>query len=277
MGQPRFLVKNFFSRRIYPAHVLLPSEELAGNEMSRIGNGNRDPLDFWTTTTANLEATGRVDDAVSRAADMVVIDRGHNLASKQVVLERSANGTTWTTVVDVTIPSASAPGALSDANGVVNREGAWLKTFASASDRYWRLRIPAMGVGLKPQVVNAWLDTSWAPPYRDTPDAPDAHELGAQEITMQTGWIARSHIWVRRRGHIGLRLEDSDYDVALEQIQYQFGINRPMWIVHDEARADHAVLALPVLGTIEILRRSPDWFGPRVAFDWLEHAPKEAA
>lgn len=281
MGLPRLLVKNFFSRRIYPLHVLTPSAasgagEIAGNEFGRVGDGCRDPFDFWTNATANTEVRGQVDCAIARDADMLVIDRGHNLAGKQVLLERSPDASAWTTVLDVTIPSSSAPGTLDDSNGVVARDGAWLRHFSTATNRYWRVRIPAMGAGLRPQVVGIWLGPSWAPGYLDVPLAPDSHEIGGQEGATQAGWAIRSGLWVRRYGHVGLRLPlVADYDTALDHIQYQFGLNRPMWLVHDDARGDHAVLAVPPLGRLEIAQRRPGWFYPWVEFDWIEHEPLE--
>lgn len=283
MGQPVFLVRNLFSRRIYPLHTLAASAasgagEIVGNEFARLATANRDPLDFWTNETANTEVRGQVTCDRARSADMLVIDRGHNLAGEQVVLECSDDNfaSPAQTVLDITLPTVTSTGDLDDALGVRSEEGAWLKRFPVRAARYWRLRIPAMGATLKPQIVNAWLDLSWSPTLLDTPTAPDAHELGADEGRTTTGWVSRSGIWVRRRGRVSMRLLSTfEYDLARDLIQYQFGLNRPMWIVHDEEQADRAVLAVPVLGTIEIEHRSRDWFYGRVAFEWVEHQPKE--
>lgn len=282
MGRPRLFGRNFFSTRIYPLHVLTPTAaagagEVAGNEFARIGNACQDPLDYWTTEQANTEARGKVTCDRQRAADMCAIGRGHNLSGKQVVLECSEDDfvSPPQTVFDVVLPTVSAAGALDDAFGVRTPDGAWLKKFPPRSATSWRLRIPALGVGLAPRVVTAWLDLSWSPEHLDLPTAPHAHELGAEETQTSFGWIGRAHPWARRRGHVSMRLASTfDYDLALEHIQYQFGLNRPMWIVHDDAEAQAAVLAVPVLGTIEIVRRSRQHFYPTVSFDWIEHEPR---
>lgn len=279
MGQPVFLVRNFFSRRIYPLHTLVANEEQSGNELARAANANRDPLDFWTTLTPNVEATAKVVCDRLRAADLFVLDRGHNLAGKQVVLEASDDdfASPAQTVFDLVLPSVSATGDLDDPLGVRTEEGAWLRRFPVRAAKAWRLRVPALGAGQRPQVVNMWLDLSWSPATLDTPIAPDAHELGAQEATTQTGWLVRSDVWVRRRGRLSLRLPSPfDYELARDHLQLQFGLNRPMWIVHDEEQADRAVLALPRLGTIEIEEKGAGWFYPRATFEWLEHEAKEA-
>jgi len=285
MGQPVFLVRNFFSRRIYPLHILAASAasgagEIVGNEFGRIGDACRDPFDYWTNETANTEVRGVVTCDRSRSADMLAIDRAHNLAGKQVLCEVAdvSDFSSLQVACDCTLPTVTGTGDLDDLNGIRTEEGAWLKRFPVRSGKYWRLRIPAMGASLKPQIVNAWLDLSWSPTLLDTPLAPDSHEIGGQASTTQSGWEIRSGIWVRRMGHVGMRLlVPSDYELARDQIQYQFGLNRPMWIIHDDEQADRAVLALPRLGKIEIEQKGRGWFYPRVDFDWIEHSAKDAA
>jgi hypothetical protein len=284
MGLPVFLVQNFLSRRQYPLHVLTPTAssgagEVAGSEFIRVGSGNRDPFDFWTNETANTQVIGKVTCDQTRAADMVTLDRGHNLAGRQVVLECSDDDFAGTTqvVFDGVLPAAAGAGDLDDTLGVRTEEGAWAFRFPLRAARYWRLRIPAMGSGLRPQVVGWWLGLSWSPTHLDTPIAPDEHDLGADEVPMETGWLARTGLFTRRRGHLELRLPSLfDYDLARQHLQFQFGQNRPMWIVHDDATAERAVLAVPALGALRTEERGAGWFYPRVAFDWVEHQPREA-
>jgi hypothetical protein len=285
MGQPVFLVRNLFSRRIYPLHILAATAasgagEIAGNEFARIGDACRDPFDYWTNETANTEVRGAVTCDRSRSADTCVIDRGHNLAGKQVIGEVAdvSDFSSAQVAFDCVLPTVTATGDIDDALGVRTEEGAWIKRFPMRSGKYWRVRIPAMGASLKPQVVNIWLDLAWSPALLDTPIAPDSHEIGGSASVTQSGWEIRSGVWVRRKGRVSMRLMlPLDYSVARDQIQYQFGLNRPMWIIHDEEQADRAVLALPRLGTIEIEQRGRNWFYPRVDFEWTEHSAKEAA
>lgn len=287
MGQPVFLVRNLFSTRVYPLHVLAASAasgagEIAGGELIRAADACRDPFDFWTNETANTEVRGKVACDRSRSADMFVLDRGHNLAGKQVVLECSdddfASPSQTQVVFDVVLPTVTATGDLDDALGVRTEEGAWVKRFPVRAARYWRVRIPAMGASLKPQVVGIWLDLSWSPALLDTPTSPDAHRLGGQEATSQHGWTFRSGLWARREGEVSMRLTSSfDYDQARDTILHQFGLNRPMWIVHDEEQADRALLALPVLGTLEVEQKSRGWFYGQARFSFVEHGPREIA
>jgi hypothetical protein len=285
MGLPRFLVRNLFSRRCYPLHVLAASAssgagEVAGSEFIRVGSGNRDPFDLWTNEVDNVQVIGKVTCDRVRTADSFALDRGHNLAGKQVVLECSDDDFTLSTqvVFDVVLPIGVGAGDLDDALGVRTEEGAWLKAFPARAARHWRVRIPAMGTGLRPQVIGMWLDQAWAPGALDTPLVPDAHELGADEARMGTGWLSRSGIFTRRLGRVALRLTSTfDYELARDHVLLQFGQNRPMWVTYDDERAERTVLAVPVLGTVEVEERRRDWFYPYCAFDWVEHQPKEAA
>ncbi len=164
MADPVFLIENYFSSSQFSTHVVSAIQEAAGKQAFRVGDGRRIQLDHWSSTSLNVEAWIKVDCVSTKSATGIALDRGHNLAGKSVVLERSANDSGWTNVFTATIPATAATdGDIDDANGITTDEGAWLKRFASVSDRYWRLRIPAMGADLKPEVVGLWVGNTWEP------------------------------------------------------------------------------------------------------------------
>jgi len=250
MADPAFLVENFYSLTQFIAHVVDAEEEASGRQAFRVANGRRSGSDFWTPTTGNSDTWLRVDNVVSRQAATIALDRGHNLPGKTVLLQRSTDNfaADTTTVFTATIPSATSPDdtALSDANGVLTPEGAWVKSFTAVSSRYWRLLINAMGAGLKPIVVGLWLGDSWLPGKLTLPMTDEDDVLVLQETVLgSTGWVGGTLPVRRRQGELVFKLSSiAAYANAAKHIRDNFGLRRPMWIVHDTSRGERAVLAV---------------------------------
>src|SRR6185503_7462240 len=115
MAEPVLLAENFFNVVQFPSHVIVAEEELAGHEALMVGNGRRHNLNYWTATTNNSDTWIKVTCDRIRAANCIVIDRGHNLAGKTIRLECSNDDfTTTETPINITMPSVSSPGSVDD-------------------------------------------------------------------------------------------------------------------------------------------------------------------
>lgn len=284
MGQPCFLVENFFNRRMFPLHVgtgpnaSFGDEEATGAEAFRIANARRWSGDRWMPITANVQHTLTVQCDRVRAANMVALDRGHNLAGEEILLRCSQDGgTTWETCFDVVLPTVVGAGTLDDNLGCRTEEGAWLLRFPSRAAARWQLVIPAMGVGLVPQVVGLWLGYAFAP--QDGlrfPVAPDQTQLLLEETISEAGWRGRNAPGLVRTDTLNFKMGAQglyDYELGRYHIQGLFGGGRPMWILYDDEQAHAAVLAIRPGNDTLGFARTPDWFYPQASVPWVEHEP----
>jgi hypothetical protein len=273
---PLFLIENLLSTIAFPGHSLVGDSEPAGFEGWRVADGRRDPADYWGPSGANAQHTLTLSCDRPRAADTFVLDRGHNLAGYEVVCECSDDnfGTTQT-VFDTVLPTASSPTALSDAQGCRTEEGAWIRNFPDRAATYWRLRIPAMGVGLSPIVVGAWLGLSWTlggNPWLKTPWGEDTDEIRPVETTSEWGWRGRGPTNPVRTTTAAFNLAtDGDYDAA-RYVRGHLAVNRPMWVCFDQAQGDRTWLALRQVGA-EGIEFRPGWFPRQGQFALVEHEP----
>lgn len=275
MGLPFFGVENVFSVRQFRAHLVTADQEDTGREAFRVADGRRSKLDFWAPTTPNVVHEVEVDSTVAGgiSVEYFALDRGHNLDGKVVLLQRSTDGSIWTTIVTVTIP-ATPGGQIADTNGCHTNEGAFLKTFtASTAERYLRLRVNAMGAGLTPRVVGLWAGTRWAPGNIFLPLTDEDDILIAQRAQTSKGWSG-STIHVRKRvGELNFRLPSfAAFTDAAKHIRDNFGRGRLMWIIHDDADSQRAVLAQRPLGRAGFSFAS-EWAYRQSAVGWEEYEP----
>jgi hypothetical protein len=280
MGSPAFLVKNYYSDLQYTGHTIAANEEASDHEAWRVADGRRSAQDYWTPTTANAAAWNKVDCAVSRAGDMVALDRGHNLGGKTIKLQKSTDDFSGDTVdvFTATIPTTvSDDTALTATNGALTPEGAWVKAFTSTSSRYWRLLVNAMGAGEKPQVVGWFLGEMWTPDYLRMPMPDEDYRLVYGETVIpSTGWRGRTKPVQQRLGEVNARLADaSAYQTSAEHIRDRFFAGYPMWIVYDDAAAERTVLA-DWTGQQEGFRFALGWYPRQGRFSWTERAAKVA-
>lgn len=282
MGNPVFLAENFFNGgfpgSMYPGQAVTAEEEASGFEVHHLANGRRSPTDYWTSTTANSDTWAETKGDRIRAANMIVLDRGHNLAGKSFKLEGSDdNFTTIDTVIDITIPSVTAPGSIDETLGIVTEEGAWIKRFPLRAHLYWRIFIPLMGAGLTPFIVGVWLGLSYEPDFLWRPSAEGMRQLAGREFVSPSQWRGRSVLVQPRTDTLTLKLKDVFvYDQARLHLEGLFGSGWPTWIVYDEDQADRAILALAPLGTVGfVLAAGTDWSNKQAQIRFIEHAPKK--
>jgi hypothetical protein len=284
MGQPCFLVENFFNRRMFPNHLgtgtngSFGDEETVGAEAFRIADGRRWPGDRWMPLTANAQHTLTVQCDRSRGANMVALDRGHNLAGKEILLRCSNDGgTTWEICFDVVLPAVVGPGTLDDLIGCRTEEGAWLIRFLGREAPLWQLVIPAMGAGLLPQIVGLWLGQGWAP--QDGlrfPVAPDQTQFLVDETVSEAGARGRNAAGLVRMDTLNFKAGAQglfDYELGRYHIQGLFGAGRPMWILYDDEQTHNAVLGIRPGNASLGFQRSADWFYPQASVAWVEHEP----
>lgn len=281
MDRPVLFGDNLFSVAQYPLHVVSADEEPAGHEAFRAADGRRSAQDYAGATTANDPWWIKAVCNRLRGANMVAIDRGSNLFGKQVQLQCSDDdfATSIQTILDVVLPAIPATGSVDDALGVRTEEGAWLARFPNRSAMAWRLNVPAMGVGLRPQVVGLWVGLSYSPAHLFRPSSPDADFMLVEESTLPSGWVGRSKVANRRQGTIQLRMQDwFEYELSRYHLHAVFGRARPTWIIHDEDQADRAVLA-DRAGNSElglVREKGSNWSYPQGSIGWLEREPLAA-
>lgn len=277
---PAFLVENLGSVTQFPAVVLTGNEELSGHEAYHVANGRRDPKDYWSPITANNPAYLNYALDRTRAADMLALDRGHNLAGVAISLLCSNDGWgTSETVFTATIPAVCTAGAsLDGANGVTTEEGAWIKRFPLRAATAWRVSIPALGANLLPIVVGCWLGKGFAPAGPtdwgfNLPITPDGGTLQGFEATSEAGWIGRGLQVDRREGTIPLKFVTLwNYDLGRYHLRNLYGAGRPMWITFDDAQAEQTFLALRPQAPFGF-RREAGYFYPQTSLPYLEHEP----
>lgn len=280
MGLPRFLAENLFDGTQFRDATVSANEEATGHEAFRVGTRRRTPLNFWTPTTENQDAWVKVDlgSGNSEAADMIAIDRGHNLDGETVTLEHSSDDSTWTQAFSVTMPANEGDNtSLTATNGVKTEEGAWVFAFTSATDRYWRLTVSAMGAGLKPEIRGLYLGESYAPNFHI------ALPFGYGDVTAQFSevqgpnvWAGASRVSTRKERTFRLKLKSwAEYhDTARYHIEELFFTGVPMWCVFDVDYAERAWLAKVQPGTSGF-QRQQGWGFPQSELRAAEHQPAQ--
>lgn len=272
MGLPRFLVMNYLNDRQHSAHVLSANEN--SNDAWKVGAARRSPGHYWTPVTANLQAWVKVDNGSAKTPDMFVIDRVHNLGGvADLKLQSSPDNSVWTDRVTFTIPASASADNTALSAGVRTPEAAYLRSFTGASVRYWRLLIPAMGAGLRPQVGGFWLGPSWQPPAINRPLGEDDHTPLAEASVTPWNWEGRTLTTPQRSGEITIELiDDASYLTADEHIRDQY-VRRPMWVVVDEAKAERAFLARWPLGTRAGFGVPEDYPFRKIVLPYEEYQP----
>lgn len=276
-GTPRFLAENFYNAAIrFSDHTVRANEEVTGHEAVHVGDGRRGQNSYWTPTTNNSEAWIEVECDRPRSADCLVIDRGHNLDGETVVLEASDdNFSTTEEVLNVTVPSVSSPNQrLSD--GARNTEGAYMHSFDARIATYWRLRIPAMGGGLKPQIRGLWVGNSWQPTlHMGTPFGWGEMERGSNRVTSDAGWVGETNARQVRRRAWPIKLASfSEYAVARYHTEGLYWRGDPMWIWPDPEQAEKGWLGKVPQGRHEWRQGEDRWAFMQTDLEAREHQPE---
>jgi hypothetical protein len=275
MGQPRILVDTFINPRIYGLHVLSASEN--SDNAPLVGAARRSTYDGWTSVTANLDAWLKSRNGTPRPADMIVLDRGHNLAGKTVKAQCSDDDfvSPAQDAFSGALPTYSSTGALTDDFGVLTPEGAWLKRYNERLAYDWRAFVPAMGAGLKPLVTGLWIGMSWGPGYADRPFAPGITELVVEEQESDLGWRGRGKGTRRRTGVMHLSFTTPfDAETAAPHLE-QLARGRAFWIIPDDARAETSFLAVIPRGMFGLVLE-PRYFYEKLDIPYSELDPSDA-
>lgn len=280
MAGTRILSENFFDVTMFPSHTLTAEEETEGKGVERVGSARRQARDHWTPTTANSETYVQAACDRVRAADTLILDRGHNLGGKTIELRGSFQSSfaTYTSVFSVTVPTQVFAGQqLTNKQPVRTEEGAVVVPFALQAYPYWRLVISAMGSGLKPQVVGLWLGASFAPakePLKPWDD--EGRQLVFSETLSPSLWAA-SERKAQRKSNEGtpmmVRLADEqEYTKARYHVGSLVWRGHVVWYIPDTDQAERAWLGTAPAGTYGMP------FGDRNARDLVltlvEHEPR---
>ena len=270
------LAENFFNVRSFPLHVVSAEEEPAGFEAFRVASARRSGLSYATATTANSDWWVKVVADRVRAADMIVLDRGHNLAGKTVRVEVSQdNFATWETIFNAALPTAPAVGSLDGALGVMTEEGAWVLRFPKRIGTSWRVFIPAMGAGLKPIQTGVWLGPSFGTTALTRPLARNRHTLVGEMAESALGWQAFAKRTPRREGVFSLRFPTlAEGELARLHLEGHYGRGRPTWIVPNSDDATDAFLSVLPVTDFGIVRQL-QWYYGEVAVPYQEFEPLE--
>jgi hypothetical protein len=276
MTLPRFLVENFFNEFQFDGHTLVQTSQETHYESWNVADGRRDVYDYWTPTQYNTEVYIGVECDQAREADMIVIDRVHNLSGETITLkyDEVQAFSSPTTVFTLTVPSTVVTGDdLTATPGVLTEEGAWAFAFTAATKQYWRLYISAMGAGERPYIGGLWLGKSFTPTlYLDLPFEENMNESFREEIVSDTAWIGSTRTAKRRVGTLHLKCAENEFVTARYHFDTLFQRPHAMWIVFDQDGAETAVCALPKAGVTGFAQRR-GWNWKQASLPWFETEP----
>jgi hypothetical protein len=277
MGRPVFFVENLLSRRTFPDHVLTASSTETGLDVAFVATGRRQrSLNRWAPSGYHAAAYIQCTFDRVRAFDHVAIDRGHNLGGYTVQVLVSSDGfTTYTTAGSAVIPTQVFPySRLSDNLPILTEEGAVLWRMDQYAGSAVRLNVPDMGVGLKPEIVGAYIGMAFRPEH--APQKPFSHgkvRLLYDVERSPQAWAAAGEIGKLRAGTVELWLADrAEYALARYHIEGLYFARKPMWLVMDDEEAEKARLVVcpPGDAGFEV---SSGWSEYRGTIPYEEHEP----
>lgn len=249
MATPIWLSDNLCDEIGASPDVLLDTngatDDAPGHEVWRIADGLRDRT-WWTPTTTNVARSIRIRAPSVRSANMLVLDRGHNLAGATVRYDGySAGGALEATYVFATIPTSPSGTHPSDSQGCLTPRGEWWKTLPSLATHATHLfTISAMGAGKAPLITGLAIGQAYRwPSYWNAPSAYDDRR--------RVSWVSNreSEAGVRvRRGRrvhriLNPRLEiDSEQWTAALQLEFARVVDRglPVWHCTDDGNNEGA-------------------------------------
>lgn len=251
--KPLLLSDNLFeATALHPSFVIgnLQTDDASGRELFHVSDNLRD-MTSWTPSASNSARNLYVDSGSgnSISANMVVLDRGHNLAGKAVNFGSYTDATLATpvTVNSYTIP-ATAGGLPTDTNGCLAADGTWWKTFTAVTGRALAFTVQAMGAGLSPIVTGLYAGMSYRfPEYVNAPFADDYDT----DIQIQTNRMSRGGLRVMtrklnfRKLAVNIDMESTDYPAFDVQARPLLRYGQPWWVCFDDSDATHAGMIAP--------------------------------
>jgi hypothetical protein len=245
MATPLWLSDNLCDEVGASPDVLLDTDgstdDAPGHEVWRIADGLRDRT-WWTVTTPNVQRNIRVRAPAPKAVNMIVLDRGHNLAGSQIVCGGyTVAGAFTVNYLTATIPTTPG-GVPSDANGCLTPRGEWVKTLAATQLHGQHIfAILAMGVGRTPLITGLTLGLAYRwPSHWDAPSAYDDRRRVSWAFNRESeaGVRVRRGRRVHRRVSMRTELDAEDWTTAL-QAEFARVVDRglPVWHCTDDATA----------------------------------------
>lgn len=251
MATPIWLSDNFFDEigASPDAQVDNPAgDDAPGNESWRVADGLRDRT-WWTVTTPNATRWLRSRVSTPRAANTLVLDRGHNLAGRNIRVDGYTSGGVLQTAYIDTVIRSTVGGRPTDAQGCLLPTGEWFIYFGGAPHAEYRVTIPAMGPGLVPIITGLSLGLAYRwPSYWDAPSAYDDRRRvsWAFNRTSEAGVRVRRTRRVHRQLSMRTELDGEQWTPAL-QAEFARVVDRglPVWhCTDDETAAGAAALGL---------------------------------
>jgi hypothetical protein len=247
-NKPLILSHNYYDDGIlYPGNLVSNQEggDVAGSEIWHISDNLRD-VTRWTRSGTNSASHVAMDSASGPVSpDMLIIDRGHNLAGKHINIEASDNA--WTTLavqIGITIPS-TAGGLPSDANGCLTPDGVFWKTFTGGAHTFWRLGIDPLGIGVAPILTGLYLGQSYR--FAEYYDAPGAYDY-RRNVRVGKNEVSKGNVRVKREvsvwGEVDIRvqLEEVDFQALRPHVDRLLNNTHPWWFCLDDSTTEGAGL-----------------------------------
>jgi len=271
---PLILSDSLLNTRLYPLHTVVGDEEPAGFEAWHVADGRRTFGDRWQPTTANAQHTLTATFDRIRAFDTIVLDRGYS--ATEVIGECSDDGyTTVQPVFDIVLPTVTNPGPANGAFGCRTEEGVWWLNFPDRAASSFRLRFPAMGAGLVPQIVGCYLGLSYVPAGGALwlPWGEDSSTAMFAETVSEYGNIGRGPVATPNDGTLQIKLtSEFDYELARLHLIEVFGSGRPAWICYDQAQADRLFMAVRTKSRLGFEYTS-GWWPRQGGIPYIENSP----
>lgn len=283
MGRPVFLADNLFNVRTYPGHSLVASTTATGTDILNLSSGRRvRGLSGWSASALNTEATLRAECNRLRAANLLFVDRDHNLdaaGTPQLGIRISNDDfATSSELGPWDIPANPVPHSSLYEDGLIRtHEGALLAWFELDVGWEWEVFVPAMGAGVRPELAGLMLGKLWTTVHQQQQPA----SLGSGQVDLLYD-VRRSPQAQAAAGEIGALVRD-EIDLQLENYdEYLEGVypiadlyfhRKAMVIIPDDEQAENAILAVAPPGR-HGFRVDPDWGWPQVTIPYEETEPE---
>lgn len=279
MGRPAFFVDNLLNPRIYPDHVVTASSTASGTSVRALSAGRRRRgLTGWYASELDTAAYVWANFNQPRAFDFLWIDRDHNLSGEQVGLGMSDDQfTTQVSLTTQTVPSVASPNTrLRSGTLFRTNEGAlgWYLGLQVAHEV--RIRFPAMGTGLRPEIAGMGIGMLWSPthaaqkPYAPSRPTP-IRSQPRSEFAQWTGGAFGSY----RQGTLALKCssfwEAETGRLHIESLYAERG--HGMVTIPDDEAAERAVFGFCPPGSPVGFEVSGDWGYPQVRIPVNEEDP----
>lgn len=231
---PLLLVDNLLDTvQLYPNAALTASSERTGHEAFRVADYRRERTSWQTATTAaNHYLQVDLGAGMTRSADFLFLDRGHNLWGKTLQIRYGAAGVTL--FKSLTVPALGTLGGDPTVGMSVTEEGACYALFdaPAAAQQVWRVVVVE---SVAPTVTGLLLGARAQLLRFSTTFDEDARERTQASSTSPAGYRATDTTYSWRTCEIGLSLIGAEnYDGQVRALStLLFDRNQPCVIAMD--------------------------------------------